>query len=162
MISEGKHIGERIKIARDKLSQEAVAHATGLSLSSISKYERGAVVPRSDDIVKIANTLNVSVEWLLTGKTSAANTPSAQVVAAPDNSGNLIARDITPHPSAPKEIQDGDVPVILADGQPWRLNGYVVFVHTQEQADLVRKVMSAPPDVRSAIMNLVTSLFPAK
>ena len=51
-----------------KLTQEELAARTGLSYSSIQKYETGAVKPTRNSAYKLAMGLQVGVDWLLTGE----------------------------------------------------------------------------------------------
>ena len=59
--------GEKLKKARLalNLSQSEVAEITGISERSIYTYEQTGVLPRSSNIRKLAEALNVSVGYLL-------------------------------------------------------------------------------------------------
>lgn len=59
--------GEKLKIARLSLnySQSKVAELTGISERSLYTYEQTGVLPRSGNIRKLAEVLNVSVGYLL-------------------------------------------------------------------------------------------------
>lgn len=61
-------IGEKIKQARKLkgLTQGELAQRCGWSRfpSRISNYERGLREPKSEDLLKLAQALNISVEWL--------------------------------------------------------------------------------------------------
>lgn len=65
-----KTIGQRIKYLREvlNLSQQDVADSTGISRGNISNYEKDRVSPTVDTIVALCKFLNVSADWLLTGK----------------------------------------------------------------------------------------------
>ena len=60
-------IGARIKTARERagLTQEDLAARVGMSPSHMSIVERGVKVPRMDTVVKLANELDVSADYLL-------------------------------------------------------------------------------------------------
>ncbi|MEB2288237.1 MAG: XRE family transcriptional regulator [Anaerolineae bacterium] len=60
-------IGERLKLARLKahLSQRELAGRVGLSAMSISKYENNVMVPGAETLFKLAQALDVRVEFLL-------------------------------------------------------------------------------------------------
>ena len=45
-----------------------VARATGISNMTLSDWKRGKSVPKADKMKKIAKYLNVSVDYLMTGK----------------------------------------------------------------------------------------------
>lgn len=61
----------RMVVARTAkgLTQSQLARASEIgSDMTISRYERGEFLPRSDIAVKLAAALDVGVEWLLTGE----------------------------------------------------------------------------------------------
>ena len=53
------------------LKNADVARATGISNMTLSDWKRGKSVPKSDKMRKIAEYLNVSVDYLVTGKDGA-------------------------------------------------------------------------------------------
>jgi len=63
---------ERLKKLRisQKITQEILSEAIGIQAGSISRYEAGSNLPKTEIICKLANYFNVSVEFLLgCGKT---------------------------------------------------------------------------------------------
>lgn len=64
-------IGEHIMLLRKKngLSQAVLGKAVDTSGDIIGRYERGLITPSIDVIIKIADELNVSIDFLV-GKTS--------------------------------------------------------------------------------------------
>jgi Zn-dependent peptidase ImmA (M78 family)/DNA-binding XRE family transcriptional regulator len=62
-------IGERLKLARAKarLSQRALADQAGVTAMSISKYENNEMMPSSDVLLKLADALDVRMEFFLRG-----------------------------------------------------------------------------------------------
>ena len=64
-------IGEHIMLLRKnkKLSQAALGKAVGTSGDIIGRYERGIISPSIEVIMKIADALEVSIDFLV-GKTS--------------------------------------------------------------------------------------------
>lgn len=63
-------IAQRIKAAR-KLrhkSQEWLAEEIGLTQSSVSLWELGRTDPTEESMERIANALNINVQWLATGE----------------------------------------------------------------------------------------------
>lgn len=64
-------IGEHIMLLRKKkkLSQVALGKAVGTSGDIIGRYERGIITPSIEVIMKIADALDVSIDFLV-GKTS--------------------------------------------------------------------------------------------
>ncbi|HCI7003619.1 TPA: XRE family transcriptional regulator [Klebsiella pneumoniae] len=63
-------INERIRKARReiKMTQEALAKRIGLTKATISMWESGNTAPNGKNLINLAEALNVSPEWLLTGK----------------------------------------------------------------------------------------------
>ena len=59
--------GNRVRAARERLgiTQEDLAARVGMSPSHVSIVERGVKVPRMDTVVKLANELDVSADYLL-------------------------------------------------------------------------------------------------
>lgn len=64
-------IGEHIMLLRKKkgLSQAELGKAAGTSGDIIGRYERGIITPSIEVIIKIADALEVSIDFLV-GKTS--------------------------------------------------------------------------------------------
>ena len=63
-------MGERIAKRRKELNltQEQLAESINLSLQSISCIELGKKAIRPQNLVNLCNTLNVSTDYILTGK----------------------------------------------------------------------------------------------
>lgn len=61
-----EQVGKRIKEAREKagLKQTELATKTSVKAASISSYEKGNSLPSLNVAVEIANSCNVSVDWL--------------------------------------------------------------------------------------------------
>ncbi len=59
--------GEKTKQARlaANMTQSALAEKAGISERSLYAYEQGSIMPRSSNVRKIAEALNVSVGYLL-------------------------------------------------------------------------------------------------
>lgn len=64
----GHRLTERRKQLR--LTQEEVAERAGLTCQTISTAETGKKALRPENIVKICKALNISTDYLLTGKTT--------------------------------------------------------------------------------------------
>ena len=60
-------LGERIKLARGKASQDVFSRALKISKGSLGFYERNENLPNTDVILKICSETGVSLVWLLTG-----------------------------------------------------------------------------------------------
>lgn len=61
------------------LKNADVARATGISNMTLSDWKRGKSVPKSDKMRKIAEYLNVSVDYLMTGKDTEFTLEMAQI-----------------------------------------------------------------------------------
>lgn len=63
-------VHERIqqKLNEKNLKQSDIARATGKSTAAVAKWLSGQNVPRAENLKAIAKLLNVSDDWLLTGK----------------------------------------------------------------------------------------------
>jgi transcriptional regulator with XRE-family HTH domain len=63
-------VGERIKSIRmeNKITQKKLAKVTGISSSSIAKYETGERKPKKETIGKLADGLSVSINKLMLGQ----------------------------------------------------------------------------------------------
>lgn len=63
-------LGERIgRLRRAKgLRQKELASRVGANLQQISNYERGVYSPRSEVLMRLAEALDVSADYLLTGR----------------------------------------------------------------------------------------------
>ncbi len=74
-------IGNRIRISREKtgLTQEELAEKLDLSTQFISTIERGVAGASLETVINLCDTLHVSSEWLLRGRTDA---PSADSIVS--------------------------------------------------------------------------------
>ena len=65
-------IGIRIHDARKKLHylQKEVGDIVGCGKQAICSYEKGVAYPNPETLAKIASALNVTLDWLITGKNS--------------------------------------------------------------------------------------------
>lgn len=63
-------MGERIKQRRTelKMSQDVLCKFVGVSRVSITGWENGNAVPKAPYLIGLAKGLQVTVDWLLTGK----------------------------------------------------------------------------------------------
>lgn len=68
-----KEISSRIATAVEKSGRKAkdIAAALGVSEVTMSKYVNGVSTPKNDYLIALAQELNVSVSWILTGDDSA-------------------------------------------------------------------------------------------
>lgn len=61
-------LGERIKLARAGISQDAFSRELNISKGSLGFYERNENLPNTEVVLKICSKTGVGLEWLLTGK----------------------------------------------------------------------------------------------
>lgn len=61
-------LGSRLRLARGRVTQQAVAAACGCSKESVSQWESGATKPSLDNLVSAAAFLGVRVDWVLFGR----------------------------------------------------------------------------------------------
>ncbi len=75
------NIGERIyELRKSKgLSQEDLAEQLGVSRQSVSKWETGAVVPDTENALKMSKIFGVTIDFLLTGQYNDAGLDSGKV-----------------------------------------------------------------------------------
>jgi len=65
-------IGKRIRECREgRMTQSQLATAMGVSRTQVHKWESGRDQPSGDRLPKLAKLFDVSIEWLLEGKTKA-------------------------------------------------------------------------------------------
>ena len=62
----GKRISEWRKLMR--LTQEQLAEQMDVSIQMISNLERGVKAIRIDNLIRLSQTLNISTDYILTGK----------------------------------------------------------------------------------------------
>lgn len=74
-MKKNKNFGIRLSeaIANKKITQGELARRMGTSPSLVSRWRNEEVLPGSANYKKLASILNVSMEWLMTGKQSASN-----------------------------------------------------------------------------------------
>ena len=70
-----KKIGKRIQKARynKELTQERLAEKAGITPVYVSQLERGAKQPSLSVLIHLAEALDISIEWLLTGNPRSSN-----------------------------------------------------------------------------------------
>ena len=98
---DSKPIGRRIKLAREakKLTQAQLAEMVDLSPMHISVLERGQKPPKLETLIKLANILDVSGDFLLQDVIAYSKTiPSTEVTllisSLPENEQNRILQSV--------------------------------------------------------------------
>lgn len=84
---------ENLRKIREKrnINQLKIAMDIGLSQESISKYENGSAFPSKKVLIKLADYLNCSIDYLL-GRTKNPNVNTDNVITDDENIENLIFR----------------------------------------------------------------------
>jgi len=68
-LTQDNIIGKRLKRERDarELSQAALAKKAGISRSAIAHYETGKVIPGGPELIKLADALEITPNFILSG-----------------------------------------------------------------------------------------------
>lgn len=76
-----ENFGKRLRCLRKErgLTQDDIAAAIGVSRQIISRWERNEAVPKAGNLTALADTLGISVDYLLHGKTNFPATPEVPV-----------------------------------------------------------------------------------
>ena len=61
-------IGDRVRLARGRMSQATLSARAGIAQSALSKIERGVSMPGADTLANLASALGCSMVWLATGE----------------------------------------------------------------------------------------------
>lgn len=64
-MTNGRTLGERLKLLRGKRTQEEVSKLIGLSRARYSHYENNRVEPDTEILKRLADFYNVSIDYLL-------------------------------------------------------------------------------------------------
>lgn len=65
-------IGKRLRLIRERIgiTQAGLGDKLGIQSQHVSKYERGETVPTWENLIKLTESYDVNINWLLTGKGS--------------------------------------------------------------------------------------------
>jgi len=66
-IAERRNVGERLKLARGRVSltQAQLAKILGITRGAVAQWETGVGVPATERLVIVADLFDVSLDWLL-------------------------------------------------------------------------------------------------
>jgi transcriptional regulator with XRE-family HTH domain len=64
----GKRLEDKMKLC--KIKKKTLAEIIGVSPSAVGRYINEGRIPEAPILLKIAHTVNISMEWLLTGSSS--------------------------------------------------------------------------------------------
>ncbi len=104
-----ENFGKRLRRLRKErgLTQDDIAAAIGVSRQIISRWERNEAVPKAGNLTALADTLGISADYLLHGKTNFPATPPEVPVEVPLNEPILEIAELaeavlaTEEPNAP-------------------------------------------------------------
>lgn len=88
------------------LKNADVARATGISNMTLSDWKRGKSVPKADKMRKIAEYLNVSVDYLMTGKDMEFTVEMAEMDVALSNQSKRLKEYMLKLAELPKDKQE--------------------------------------------------------
>lgn len=76
-MSIGDGIGKRIKGAREarNMSKSALAKAVGYTTTAVWNWEENQIAPRHETLIRVAETLGVSYDFLKFGKDNTSSAP---------------------------------------------------------------------------------------
>ena len=62
--------GKRLRLIRERIgiTQAGLGDKLGIQSQHVSKYERGETVPTWENLIKLTESYDVNINWLLTGK----------------------------------------------------------------------------------------------
>ncbi|MFW1768207.1 XRE family transcriptional regulator [Acinetobacter baumannii] len=148
---------ERIqqKLDERNLKQADIARATGKSTAAVNKWLKGDNVPKAENLKAIAKLLDVSDEWLLTGKDGKVSKESNGHVT---NTEILIYEDGDPVPDGFSAIDFYD-DVFVSAG-----NGYLNIEQPSARKFFIPTYLLQANDVRTSYAKVVMvrgdSMFP--
>lgn len=90
-----ENIANRIKRFRKlkNMSQEDLANASGINISTIKKYECGNRNPKPDQVQKIADALGISISALLPREITSINDIMTTIIELEQHSGMTITAE---------------------------------------------------------------------
>ncbi len=115
-INKANQIGERIKQARTslELTQVALAKKASLSRSVLVHYEQGNAVPGGVELIKLAQALNLSPNYLLSGSDNFFESPSIEHALASDNRQMVISTTAICLMALDREVRESISAMVMA------------------------------------------------
>jgi len=151
-LREGMTLGDRLKAARAdaNLTRKSVHEGTGISTSTIEKYESGNMDPSTSRLKAICDFLDVSVNWIINGDDQymAANSEIAET--RPTASVAETLAETTPQSTAMDVLPAdntlaGAINGMLEDLDTMRIHGF---------DGLARQAMALTDDVLAKLKHL--------
>lgn len=112
-----KNFGKRLRRLRKErgLTQDDIAAAIGVSRQIISRWERNEAVPKAGNLTALADTLGISADYLLHGKTNFPATPPEIPVEVPLNEQILEIAELA---EAVLETEEPNAPFLTVTSVP--------------------------------------------
>ena len=74
----GYNFWKQVDLNNPYKTAKALAEAAGISYRHMVQQRAGSTIPKAEDLIKLADTMNVSIEFLLTGNRDAPRTMSPE------------------------------------------------------------------------------------
>ena len=148
---------ERLKSARQKagMNQAQLADAIGVKQNTISNYEKatgekGCGVPKLDTVAKIADVLNVSLDWL-TGRTDCEQVATNETKEFKYDSKAFLRYMITliRHPALVCNIYGNMEDAVEVFQTPATRNDLVLRVNAEDAGDLYKRITGISTVIQS-------------
>lgn len=112
-----ENFGKRLRRLRKErgLTQDDIAAAIGVSRQIISRWERNEAVPKAGNLTALADTLGISADYLLHGKTNFPATPPEIPVEVPLNEPILEIAELA---EAVLETEEPNAPFLTVTSVP--------------------------------------------
>lgn len=138
------------------MKASALAEASGLNPTSVSRYRSGTRHPNPAELLALAKTLGVTMEWLLTGldhhatEVRAAFTARVQKAAQKPDEEPVRSSVLREEPPDPCVMEGEEVRQLRAENQRLReiLGGVRALVAEQTIAPPERRAVTYPPKRR--------------
>ena len=116
LLNSAQKMGERIKQARTslELTQVALAKKASLSRSAVVHYEQGNAVPGGVELIKLAEALNVSPNYLLSGSDNFFESQSIEHALASDNPQIVTATTAICLSALDREVRESISAMVMA------------------------------------------------
>jgi transcriptional regulator with XRE-family HTH domain len=159
-IIERAKIAERLRQARRdlKLTQAALAEATGLSRSAIVHYEKGNAVPGGLELGKLATALHRSPNYLLSGTEEYFSSSGPEHALVGEDITVTIPRATMCLMALPRDIQESVSALLM--GLVRKEMGSVKFAaFLKAMAEVNATVVAARPEI-DAVAGSIVRKFP--
>lgn len=157
LLNRANQIGERIKQARTtlELTQIGLAQKASLSRSAVVHYEQGNAVPGGVELVKLAEALKLSPNYLLSGSDNFFESQSIDHALASDDVNITIARTAICLSALDREVRES-ISKLLMGLVKAKLNKREYQEFTKAINSVSELIPKMTPDLVNAADKLVT------